>query len=224
MLVKHFMTRDPVTLGPDDSLAKAMEITRTRRIRHLPVVAGGDRLAGISSDRDIRSATPFPLGLDEPEGTTSWERTPVAAVMTREVITVTPNEPIEDAAHLLCKHRIGSLPVVDGEGRLQGIVTHTDLLRALIHTLGGSEPSSRIEVALPDEPGELARAMRVVGEDLGINIATIVVPALQGDKRKIAILHLNTIDPRPAIEGLEAAGFQVGWPSLDADLRAASRW
>lgn len=223
MLVKDFMTRDPVTLGPDDSLARATEVTHTRRIRHLPVVTGGQRLAGLISDRDIRLATPSPLALGEPERVESFERTPVAAVMTRDVITVSPNEPIEGAAHLLCKHRIGSLPVVDGEGRLQGIVTHTDLLRALIHTLGGNEPSSRIEVALPDEPGELARALRVVGEDLGINIATIVVPAQQGDKRKIAILHLNTIDPRHAIAGLEAAGFEVGWPSLDADLRAASQ-
>ncbi len=222
MLVKDFMTRDPITLGPDDSLARAVEITQTRRIRHLPVIAGGKRLAGLISDRDIRLATPSPLVPGEAQRTESWERTPVAAVMTRDVITVSPDEPIEDAAHLLCKHRIGSLPVVDGEGKLQGIVTHTDLLGALIQTLGGNEPSSRIEVALPDEPGELARAMRVVGEELGINIATIVVPAQQGDRRKIAILHLNTIDPRQAINGLEAAGFSVGWPSLDADLRAAS--
>ena len=222
MLVKDFMTRDPVTLGPDDSLAGAMEITHTRRIRHLPVITGGRRLAGLISDRDLRLATPSPLATGSPTGAEPWERTPVAAVMTREVITVSPHEPIEVAAQLLCEHRIGSLPVVDGEGRLQGIVTHTDLLRALIQTLGGNEPSSRIEVALPDEPGELARALRVLGEQLGINIASIVVPAQQAEKRKIAILHLNTIDPRTAIKGLEAAGFSVGWPSLDAHLRADS--
>jgi acetoin utilization protein AcuB len=109
--------------------------------------------------------------------------------------------------------------VVDADDRLRGLLTETDILHALVNILGGIERSSRIEVALPDEPGELARAIRIVGEELRLNIVSMVVPASGGQRRKTAILRLQTIDPRDVIEALEAAGFDVGWPALDADLR-----
>jgi acetoin utilization protein AcuB len=85
--------------------------------------------------------------------------------------------------------------------------------------LGVAEPSSRIEVGLTDRPGELGRALATIGEESGVNIVSVIVPSLVRDERKTAILHLATIDPREAIRALEAAGYQVGWPSLGRDLR-----
>lgn len=214
------MHRDPITVGPDATLAHALQLTRTHRIRHLPVVLAGDRVTGIVSDRDIRLAMPSPLTVPDAERADFLERTPVAAVMTREVITANPHDTVEDAAKMLFRHRIGSLPVVDANGRLQGIITETDILHAFVQILGGAQPSSRVEVALADHPGELSRAVRIIGEVLRLNIVSIVVPSLQGQARKTAILHLDTIDPREAIQALEKGGFQVGWPSLDWDLRS----
>ncbi|HEV2146735.1 MAG TPA: CBS and ACT domain-containing protein [Longimicrobiaceae bacterium] len=213
------MTRDPVTVGPDDTLTRALQLTREHRIRHLPVVDGGGALAGILSDRDIRLAMPSPLTVADPERVGFLERTPVAAVMTREVVTCSGADPIEDAAKLLYRHRIGALPVVDAAGTLQGILSESDLLYAMVQILGGTEPASRLEVALADRPGELARAVGILAEH-AVNIVSVLVSPerVQGDRT--VIFHVGTIDPRDVIGALEAAGFRVGWPSLEEDVRA----
>jgi acetoin utilization protein AcuB len=219
MLVRKYMKKDPVTVTPDHTLADALQLTREHRIRHLPVVLSTGELAGIVSDRDIRLAMPSPLAVPDAERVDFLERTSMAEIMTRGVITVNPGDTVEDAAKLLYRHRIGSLPVVDARGRLEGILTETDILHAFVLILGGTEPASRLEFGLRDEPGELGRAVRVIGEQLGVNIVSLVVPSLPDQARKVAIVHLATIDPRAVVRGLEEAGFEVGWPSLENDLR-----
>jgi acetoin utilization protein AcuB len=216
MLVRDRMQRDPITVEPDDTLADALRLTREHRVRHLPVVLPQLELTGIVSDRDIRLAMPSPLTVADAERFDFLERTPVAAVMTREVVTVLARDTIEDAARSLHRHRIGALPVIEPPGRLVGLLSETDILHAFVEILGGSEPSSRIEVALEDRPGSLARAVQIIGEDLELNVVSLVVPSLPAQARKTAIVHLSTIDPREAIESLTAAGYQVGWPTLDA--------
>lgn len=219
MLVRDRMHRDPFTVSPDDSLAYALRLTRQHRIRHLPVVLATGALTGILSDRDIRLAMPSPLTVADAERAEFLERTAVAAVMTREVITTSAHETIEDAARILYLHRIGALPVVSAGGELQGIISETDILHAFAQLLGGSEPSSRIEVLIADRPGELAHALRIVGENLHLNIVSMLVPSAERQEHRTAILHLGTIDPREAIQALENAGYRVGWPSLERDLR-----
>lgn len=215
MLVRDWMHPDPITVGPDDTLADALRLTRQHRVRHLPVVLRESELTGIVSDRDIRLAMPSPLTVVDPERSDFLERTAIAAIMTREVVTVLPRDTIEDAAKALYVHRIGAVPVVDAGGRLVGMLSETDILHAFVQILGGAEPRSRIEIALADEPGNLARAMHVIGEELGLNIVSVIVPSLAAQPRKTAIVHLSTIDPRAAIGSLERAGFRVGWPSLE---------
>jgi len=218
MLVKNRMTADPVAVAPSDSLARALQLTREHRIRHLPVVEGGE-LVGILSDRDIRLAMPSPLTVADEDRAAFLERTTVAEMMTRDVITAGPYDTVEDAARELCRHRIGSLPVVDAHGRLLGMVTETDILHAFAEVLAAGGSSSRLEISLSDRPGELARALHIVGEELGLNITSMMVLPAGKDGRKTAIVHVATIDPREAIEALEAAGARVGWPSLENDLR-----
>lgn len=214
MLVRDGMNREVITITPDDTLATALALTREHRIRHLPVRLGDDDLVGILSDRDIRLAMPSPLTTPDAERTDFLERTPIAVVMTRTVITIGPDEPIEDAASLMYRHRIGSLPVVDAGRRLLGILTETDILHALVRILGVTEPSSRIEVALQDQPGALGHALSVISQVSGLNIVSVIVPSYRQEDRKTAVLHLGTIDPREAIRALEGAGYPVGWPSL----------
>jgi acetoin utilization protein AcuB len=213
------MTRDPVTVGPDDTLSHALRLTRERRIRHLPVVGGDGTLAGILSDRDIRLAMPSPLTVADPERVDFLERTHVSEVMTREVVTCSGADPIEDAAKLLYRHRIGALPVTDAGGTLQGILSESDLLYAMVQILGGTEPASRLEVALADRPGELARAVSILAEH-AVNIVSVLVSPVRVKGDRTVIFHVGTIDPREVIGALEAAGFRVGWPSLEEDVRA----
>jgi len=164
MLVKNRMNADPVSVSPDDTLADALRLTREHRIRHLPVVRDG-ALAGILSDRDIRTAMPSPLEVADADLAGRLTGTPVSQVMTAEVITTGPFDTVEDAAKLLCRHRIGALPVVDAHGRLLGMISETDVLTAFAEVLSAGGPSSRLEVSLSDRPGEMARALHIIGED-----------------------------------------------------------
>jgi acetoin utilization protein AcuB len=212
------MQSEVFTVTPDDTLATALALTRRHRVRHLPVVLATGVLAGILSDRDIRLAMPSPLTTPDAERTEFLERTAIAGIMTRQVITIGATETVEDAAKLLVGHRIGSLPVVDSEQKLQGIITETDVLHAFVRLLGVVSPSSRLELALEDRPGELGRALSTLGTESRINIVSVVVPPFLQEGRKRAVIHLETIDPREAIDALEGAGFVVGWPSLDRDV------
>jgi acetoin utilization protein AcuB len=218
MLVEKRMTRDPLVVSPDQSLAEALRLTRSRRVRHLPVVEDG-LLVGIVTDRDVRLAMPSPFTEPDAERVAFLDRTPVSAVMKRDVAALGPLDTVEDAARQMRRLRIGALPVVDAGGRVLGILSESDVLDAFVEILGASGASSRLEVALRDRPGELARAMRIVGEEHGINICSMMVPPARPGEGRLAVLHIATIDPRDAIATLEAAGFRVGWPSLEADLR-----
>lgn len=219
MFIRDNMHASVVTVTPDDSLATALRLTREHRIRHLPVVLSNGELAGILSDRDIRLAMPSPLTTADPDRAEFLERTPIGTVMTRNVIAIGADETIEDAAVLLYRHRIGALPVIDAKNRVRGILSETDILRAFVRLLGVAEPSSRIEVKLPDRPGTLGRVLTAIGES-GLNVVSLLVlPSEEEDGMKVAVIHLGTIDPRAAIGILEAAGHEVGWPSLSRDLR-----
>ena len=111
------MTRKPVTVAPDASLAAARK-KMGGKFRRVPVVENG-KMVGIVTDRDLR----------EHKG--MLDKTKVNAVMTKKVVTVTSATPIERAARLLLRRKIGGLPVVD-DGKLVGIITTSDLLKALV--------------------------------------------------------------------------------------------
>jgi len=128
------MTGALITARPDMPVLDARHLMIEKRIRHLLVTNESGELLGIVTDRDIR--------LNLPSQATSlsvWElnylltRLMVGKVMTQSVITVGPDREVRDAALLMLDHRIGALPVVDG-GRLIGIVTETDLLRAFVRS------------------------------------------------------------------------------------------
>jgi acetoin utilization protein AcuB len=126
------MQRRPVTIAPQETLRTGWRLIREHRIRHLPVVEGG-RLVGMVTDRDLRHALPSrAVSLEEHEIPFLAEKVRIWEVMARAVVTIYREAPIEDAARLLLKYRIGGLPVVQGE-KLVGIITKTDLVRALLH-------------------------------------------------------------------------------------------
>ncbi len=132
--VSDFMSREPVTVGPDDKLRQSIEKMRMHACRRLPVLEG-DRLVGIISDRDVRLALNSPYVLRERwYDETMVDTTPVRVCMTSEVVTVSPDMPLAEAAAVMRDRKIGGLPVVD-QGRLVGILTETDMLDALIRLL-----------------------------------------------------------------------------------------
>jgi acetoin utilization protein AcuB len=212
LLVKDSMTRDVVTLSPDETAGTALAVCRERRIRHLPVLKEG-RLVGIVSDRDLRSATP---AFGDSARAAALQEILVQEVMARDVLTATPDDPIEHAANVMRERRVGCLPVVDGE-ELVGIVTSSDVMAALVYLVGAHEPGSRMEVSLPDRPGSLAGAAGVFGM-CGINIVSVAMgatlqPTEEGAlKERIVVFRVDTIDTSEVVGYLEEAGYSVLWP------------
>lgn len=215
MLVASRMTPDVITASPDTTLAQALSVTREHRIRHLPVLEDG-RVVGVVTDRDLRLALPPAWAAQHEELLGALHDRRVGDVMIRNIIHVLPETPLEDAATLLYTHRIGCLPVIDGE-RLVGILTETDVLRAFTELFGARAPTTRIEVQMPNRAGELARVVRLIGIENRVNIAGMVVPPLVGGADSVAIIHMQVEDPHPLIYSLRKCGYRVGAPSLETD-------
>jgi CBS domain-containing protein len=128
--VEQHMTRPVVTLSEDQPLRDAIALMQRHRIRHVPVVSG-DQVVGILTDRDVKRATPSPLGgVSQDVFDRVLNETPVGQVMTRHPFTVTPSTSLRDAVKILLDRRFNAVPVVEA-GRLVGILTATDLLRTL---------------------------------------------------------------------------------------------
>jgi acetoin utilization protein AcuB len=125
MRVADRMTANPVTISPRETLARARGLMDRGRFRTLPVVEDG-RCVGILTDRDTRQHEGY------------LESTRVSAAMKPDPVTVGPALLAVDAARLLVEHKIGGLPVVD-KGKLVGIITASDLLRALVDVVRATE-------------------------------------------------------------------------------------
>ena len=123
--VRTWMTRNLVTLSPEASVAEALTLCRERRIRHIPIIEEG-RLVGIVSDRDLRDASP---ALGDADRASTLQEKRLGDVMTREVSTADPQDPIENAAQEMYELKIGSLPVVAEEDRRGEAVGDRHILR-----------------------------------------------------------------------------------------------
>ena len=127
-VVREIMMGSPVTLKPKDTLDLANDIIQLGRIRHIPVVEDG-RLVGLLSERDLMGAAATELfGLKQKRKSALLKTVLIKDVMKKRVISVKPDTPIKDAAHLMADKKIGCVPVVSA-GALVGLVTTTDILR-----------------------------------------------------------------------------------------------
>lgn len=148
MIVRMWMQREVIVVGPHDSVMDAATLMAKRHIRRLPVVekhAEGAILAGIVAARDILHAFPpdvNPFAVAPPEAT----RAPVLVgeIMSRYPVTTTPETPIEEAATLMHDRKIGALPVVRDKRRLVGLITESDIFRAFVGFFGSAEPGVRV--------------------------------------------------------------------------------
>jgi acetoin utilization protein AcuB len=206
LLMQDWMKQKVLTLGPEASAFEALRLCRERRIRHIPVVKD-KRLVGIISDRDLRDASP-PLG--DPERVSTMKEIRLEDVMTRKVITTHPEDTIVHAAREMYERKIESLPVVD-EGKLLGIVTSSDVMRALIAVIGVHEPGhSRIAVQT-FKPGDLAEVSGII-QDRGVDIFSVLSsPGKVTSHARTLVFQVATRDPSNVIQGLQEAGYEVRW-------------
>lgn len=209
MLVEQIMTRNVVTVTPETALTDALQLTRLRRIRHLPVVEN-ERLVGIVSDRDMRDVCPSVL---DPDWEAKVQGLRIEHCMKRDVVTVEPWNFIEDAAAEMYRRKVSCLPVLD-QDRVVGILTERDILHTLLGMMGVLEPSSRIEVELPNRPGGLADVADIL-RARRINASSVLIFPGKTPETRHLVLRVQTMDPRRIIDDIKAAGHRVLGPFSD---------
>ena len=203
MFVGKRMTRNVMTVSRGDTLKFASDVLQENRIHQLPVVERGE-LIGFVSGTDIRNSTFEEPAVLESGKIVAKKRT-VEEVMTRDVITVSPWDTVEDALLIFHKRRLGALPVVEGK-KLVGIITKADVLAAFCDTLRIEEPGVRIEVLLPREAGSLIHLVKKLGE-LKTEIRSLILSPL--GEGFVAFIRLSTIDISAVKNSLKDAGFTV---------------
>ncbi len=188
MLVKERMRYPVITAYPETNLPEAMEIMQREHIRRLPIVNNRGQVVGIVSDSDLLKASP-----SEATTLSVWEareltrKITMDEIMTREVITVSEDTPIEEAARIMADSKVSGLPVMR-EGKLVGIITETDLFKTFIELLGGREPGVRLTVYVPRGPGQLAKITSKIFE-MGGDILALAIS--EGDSKETGQITLK---------------------------------
>ncbi len=210
MLVYEVMTPQPITVRPESDYLAAIALMRAGRFRHLPIVDREERLVGLISDRDLAAVrVDAPLQQDL---TGSGTLVRVEEVMQREVITVPPEYPLEEAARLMVEHHIGCLPVVR-DGQVIGILTDTDIFHQFVRILGGGSPTIRLTVQVDNRPGQLASLASLVAS-VGGNIQSIASYPTSTEERtnftlRVELAPLSAL--RAAIESHPGAALLHVW-------------
>jgi acetoin utilization protein AcuB len=171
MLVGNRMTSNPITCKPDLSIAEAMEWMQREKVRRFPVVDKKGKLIGIVTRDDLLHASPSSVtSLNVWEINYLLSQVKVAEVMTKDVITVREDCPIEDAARLMADNKIGGLPVMRDD-TLVGIITESDLFKVFLELFDAREKGVRLTVLAPYFKGSLAQISSAITEKGGLILA-----------------------------------------------------
>jgi acetoin utilization protein AcuB len=198
------MSRPVITVNPDMPMQEALNLMHKEKVRRLPVVGQGGKLVGIVAERDLLHASP-----SDATTLSVWElnyllsKVKVAGVMTRKVVTVTADTPLEDAARVMADNRVGGLPVIR-DSEVVGIITETDLFKVFLEMLGGRESGVRAAVLVHDEPGTLALLTKAVFEVGGNIIALGTFLGESSENREVAV-KVNAVDAETLRTALEPA-------------------
>jgi acetoin utilization protein AcuB len=216
VLVRERMSPNPVTIGAQSTITEALRVMRENQVRRLPVLDEQGDLVGIVSEKDLLYASPSPAtSLSIYEMHELLSRLKVSELMTTELITVTPDTLLEEAARIMADSKIGGLPVMQGQ-RLVGIITETDIFKVFLELLGAREEGLRLTIEIPERKGEMARITGAIAR-LGGNI--LALGSFLGDDPTTAILTVK-VDDVPQ-EALVSAMQELGVNIIDA--RAVER-
>jgi acetoin utilization protein AcuB len=161
MFVGERMSRPVISVTPETPVNECLAMFREEHIRRAPVMKDG-KLLGIVSERDLLNASPSPVTT-----LSIWEmnylisKVTVDQVMSKKVITVDQDTPIEEAARIMADKKIGGVPVVSA-GKVVGIITETDLFKIFLELMGARQKALRVTATIEDKPGQLARLTKAI--------------------------------------------------------------
>ena len=209
MFVRDRMSSPAVTVRPSIPFEDALKRMRDHQFRRLPVVNKKGKLVGIVSERDLLHAAPSAA-----TSLSIWEvhyllaKLQVKKIMTKDVITTTPDTPVEDAAHLMVTHKIGGLPVVDEHNDLVGIITETDIFETFVEMFAGGQAGLRLTLEVPESKGVLSMLSSAI-LDLGGSIESVgsFYGEVAGERR--LVVKVRGVSKGELVETLEALGDHV---------------
>ncbi len=162
MLVREWMTPDPIVMDENTSIMKATQLMKEHKIHRIPIVRNG-KLVGIVSDRDIKEAAPSKAtSLDVHELYYLLSEIKVKDIMTRNPITLRPSDSVERAAVIMLENTISGLPVVDEGDRVVGMITQTDIFKVMISITGIHRGPVQVAIDVEDKEGILAEVLEII--------------------------------------------------------------
>ena len=197
MKVNALMISDPITIGENASIQEAIERMKINSIRHLPVVDDQQRLRGLVTLADLKQGLIPSMVAD----------LSLADLMIRDPLCVSPDDDVELAAQVIYKHKISGMPVVRA-GRVVGIITESDILRAFVDMMGILTSSSRLDVVVDDSSEAFQRVLQLINDHGGDVINVGLVPRA-GKKQRLYYFRLATCKTAPIRRALEKAGYEV---------------
>jgi len=214
MFVTKAMTRDVITIEESTSVLKAKEMMTDNIIRHLPVVDQENRIIGILTDRDIRSAMPSII-LDDYE--CNKEREKLIAlhakdIMSENPVTLSPASTIQDAILLYQKTRFGAFPVVEEDGKLIGIVAIQDMLDEVTNVMGIGDPGTLLCIIAEEKVGELKKIVDIITDE-NTSIGSVLVSQCWTAGKRAVFPYLFSQNVTPVKRRLKEAGFTLIEPS-----------
>jgi acetoin utilization protein AcuB len=195
------MTRNPITITPDVTVPEAQAIMRREKVQRLPVLDSNGRLVGIVTSLDLIHASPSPASsLDIYEMHYLLSKLKVEKVMTRQVITVSEDLPIEEAARIMVDNKISGLPVMRGD-ILVGIITETDLFKLFIELFGARHKGLRLTLLLPEKKGELAKLSNAITK-CGGNILSFAIFEGEDPTNGYCTLKVTGVEKTALVEAI----------------------
>lgn len=163
MLVGERMSQPVISVSPETPIHDALAMFKKEHIRRAPVVQDG-KMVGIVTETDLLNASPSPVStLSVWEMNYLLSKVTVSQVMSRQVISVAKDTPIEEAARILADNKLGGLPVLDGDN-VVGIITETDLFKVFLELMGAREKGVRVTAQIAEKPGQLAQLTKAIAE------------------------------------------------------------
>ena len=208
MLVQERMTHNPITIRDDTSMYDALKIMRENKVRRLPVLDKDGKLVGIVSEKDLLYASPSPAtSLSVWEISYLTSKITVRELMTKEVITICEDCPMEEAARIMVDNKIGGLPVVRGD-TVVGIITETDLFKIFLELLGAREQGTRFTLLVPERKGMLADLTESVAQ-MGGNIVALGTFLGEDPTNRLITIKIQDVDKDQLWPKLQELGIKL---------------
>ncbi|MDT4761373.1 CBS domain-containing protein [Sphaerochaeta sp. PS] len=171
MIIERRMTRNPVTATPDMSIAEASALMKQEKVHRLPVLDRDKKLVGLITEKDILYASPSPASsLSIHEMAYLLSKLTVKKLMSKNVVTITKDTTVEEAARMMVDQDLSCLPVLEGD-KLIGIVSKSDMFKILLELFGARHFGIRVSFVVEDKPGTIAKISQALSEQ-GIDIIT----------------------------------------------------